>query len=161
MKLLNRTAAVFLSVIIILVLLAGCAKDTDETPQTDDPVSTPGIEFEPPEYIYQSKVIPFPKLPDDAENVRNVVLANNAVYFTASIPGNDADIRGVNLIFSMDVDGKNLEKLPDYTAALIGDNKTSGDVTINALHVDAGGDLWVVETAFFYNFEELDLNNAA
>jgi len=120
--------------ILIISVLASCASNKET-----------GNINNLPEVVYAYETIQFPPLPDGMENINNVVLADNTVYFSAWGEVHENTLINPNNLFSMDIDGTNLEALPNYVPGAFPENVKTGTVIISALHVDGDGNIWVAE----------------
>ena len=152
-RLFKYLLSIILAFTVIMSLLTGCGRNIDNE-QSSNSINIPGVNNQHPEYVYIPEVIQFPELPDGMENISNVVLTDNAVYFTAHGYTSEQSVIAVNNIFSMDVDGTNMVKLPDYIARSFLPEKT---MNIDTLHVDNEGYLWVLESMILYEQEKIDL----
>jgi len=164
LKTIKRISTVITAAAMILSLLSGCSKNSHDNRDGDNSSgSSSGMIVTPPEYIYLSEVIPFPALPDSLPNLGIVTLADNAVYFTARGDGNNVvywdenwnasrhfDVHG---LFTMNADGTDFTELPDYIAGSYPPDGANGFVTINDLHVDMEGYLWVLETLSLQEYD--------
>jgi len=142
---LKHTLTVILIILLCVVLLSGCKNNSE---------SEDG-------YFYKAEVIPFPELPAGFEEISNVTLAGDIIYFTASVNNisdsePDKSFRSP-AIFSMTSDGKNLKRLPEYSSEAPPPEATGGGIFISAMHADAHGNLWIVETGRYYISQEPDI----
>ena len=146
---LKHTLTVILIILLCVVLLAGCKNNSE---------SEDG-------YFYKAEVIPFPELPAGFEEISNITLAGDIIYFTASInvlsDNEPAKSFRSNAIFSMTSDGKNLSLLPQYSSEAPPSEATGGGTFISAMHADAHGNLWIVETGRYYISQEPDITKDA
>jgi len=135
-----------LSTLIVMLLLVGCDSGT-------------GDDFEPPEFVYLTDVMPF-SLPDGIEWITNITIANDSVYFAAFAEYDEDAPYHTFTIYSMDIDGSNIKELPNFTSveeAEIPDTAEGGSVQVYRLFVDKDDNIWVVERGeFFYTPEGLD-----
>jgi len=154
----NRKISIILAVIMIISLLVGCADDSDggegSNNSPGNPGSIPGDGIGLSEVVYLSEIIQFPELPGGKTSIDNIVLANEKVYFTATGPRIENNTFEMPGIFSMDVDGTNLEELSNYIASSILPETAQGSLSVNAMVVDELGNIWVYEYVFLY---EVDL----
>ncbi|MCL2427531.1 MAG: extracellular solute-binding protein, partial [Oscillospiraceae bacterium] len=106
--------------------------------------------------VFEAETIPFPNLPSGFDHVENITVANDMIYFTALSYGAGAPFLS-HAIFSMNFDGTDLQRLPNYSAKIEAHpDATQGFVSISALHIDVAGFIWVVEQGEFSatNFPE-------
>jgi len=152
----KNTKRVFMHVINILLIIsmsAGCANDPGDPPDSE-PGSISVVDIKPSDFIFRSEVIPFPDLPDGLVDINLVVLADDVVYFTAR--GDNDEQRQINVhgLFSMDFDGTNPAELTNYIPGALPADITSGYASIDDMHVDNEGNIWVAESR---GFQRLDL----
>ena len=147
-----RKIATVIVLLIFVSLSAGCAKDSGNT-QGNEPGTIPGTGLQYPEFVYISEIIPFPELPESFINITNVFITDETVYFTARNDSYEGSAVGVNGLFSMDVDGFNLVKLPNYVGTSFLTDKT---VSVDALHVDKEGYLWILESSVSYESDQIE-----
>ena len=147
-KKVKQILTIFLAILMLASLLAGCARDSEidqDSDQDGDQGSLTGVSINTSESaVYRSEIIPFPALPDIFTDIGIVILAENVVYFTALGGGEEGIANGFRL-FTMDVDGTNFSKLPNYIPGSLPPDAKSGYASINALHIDSEGNLWVSE----------------
>jgi len=129
----RRTAAAVMVTVMVLSLTTGCKKD----PEND---------YVPPEFMYVPEFI---SLPDGVQDIGNLVYAGDKVYFTSYIVLDEVDYRYTTKLFSMDIDGTNLNELPNYDPGSHYED-AQGGININALRIDSGGNLWVYESGYFF-----------
>ena len=143
----KRTIVLFIialiAVLIVPVFLTGCGSD-------------PGNGYEPPEFVYQPEVIPFP-LPEGVAWIDNLTIQGNSVYFTAMAEWNEGDMFSSYEIYTMDLDGTNAKALPNYdmTAEYPVDVE-NGSVQIYSIAIDISGNIWVAERGEFFNMSDGD-----
>jgi len=116
--------------------------------------SEPENDFEPPEYVYFPDVVPL-SLPDGIDWIDNVTVSGDKIYFTASGEFDEDFPFHFNDIFTMDLDGTNIKKLPDYIAAAeFPADAEQGNVQIYSIYIDKTGNIWVAERGEFFYFPE-------
>jgi len=141
----KRTIVLFIialiAVLIIPVLLTGCGND-------------PGNGFEPPEFVYQPEVIPFP-LPEGEVWIDHFTMQGDSVYFVAMGEWNEGDTFTSYSIYRMDLDGTNTRALPNYdvTKEYPADAE-NGSVQIYSIAIDRSGNIWIAERGEFFNMRE-------
>jgi len=142
----KRFFALGICILLLISILAGCAKDSENNQSIgNDNISENNLNQT--QRIYRSEIIPFPPLPDSLNHIDIVLLAENAIYFTAWNNKDEGQDNTYNTtgLFNMDVDGTNLTKLPDYIPGSLPTDLTEAFVSINAMQVDNDGYLWVSE----------------
>jgi len=112
--------------------------------------------------MYVAEVIPFPDLPAGFEDIRNITLAGDTIYFTASdsrlTDSETAEPFKFDAIFAMTIDGKNLRKLPEYSSeAAPPPEATGGGLFISAMHADEHGNVWIIETERYHTSDDPDI----
>jgi len=143
----KRTIVLFIialiAALIVPVFLTGCGSD-------------PGNGYEPPEFVYQPEVIPFP-LPEGVAWIDNLTIQGDSVYFTAMAEWNEGDTFSSYEIYTMDLDGTNARALPNYdiTAEYPADVE-NGSVQIYSISIDRSGNIWVAERGEFFNMQDGD-----
>ena len=153
MKLATCKSTLILAIVMLASLLAGCTSRSDDN-QGGSPGSIAGGVSNSSEFVYTSKIIPFPELPDGKTDVVVVLLTDNSVYFTAWGDGDAQNTLNTHGLYSMDVDGGNFTLLPNYIPGGLQANEISGEIAIKTLHVDSEGNLWVSE---YRDLQESDL----
>jgi ABC-type glycerol-3-phosphate transport system substrate-binding protein len=160
---LKSIIAVFLIITIITALLSGCASDSGGDTNEG---------FEPPEYVYLTEVMQFPRLPEWLPYIGAIAMSDDMVYFTAWGYGAENSHINVHSLFAMNQNGTRLTELPNHSKRLYTPNVISGYTSINALHTDSNGNLWIVESGgyilrerpadqkTFYIARKLDKNGA-
>jgi len=148
---LKHALTLMLLSILSIIVLSGCRNDSD----IDDNDSGQSGK------LYTAEVIPFPELPAGYDNINNITLVGDTVYFTASFSDHYAD-EATNsfksgVIFAMTIEGTNLRKLPDYSTETPPPAATGGSLYIDAINADGQGSIWVVETGRYYILEEPDI----
>jgi len=124
---------------LLLILLVGCRTGVDNN-------------FAPPEYVYLPEIIPFPTCPDGLEVIDKVAVTDDLVFFSAMFFGDVHGVIRTDLLFSMEIDGTNPELLPNYRPNRPKRTFSSGTISISSMHIDSGGNLWVVESGYFILF---------
>jgi len=136
----KSTAISFL--LLSVIILAGCtgAPKYDTQNNFDQQVY----------YVYSSKIKPFPRLPVFLPNIGAITLSGDAVYFTAwgYLPCEKYVV--AHSIFAMNHDGSDLRELPINLADSFPGDISFGYASINYLHIDNGGYLWLVITKSYY-----------
>jgi len=148
---LKRRLVVVLLVILSGFSLLGCRNNSDID-------NSGGLGGTAPQqdYFYVAEVIPFPDLPAGFEDIRNITLAGDTVYFSAS-EKRVAHFVGAepfrsDAIFAMTIDGTNLIKLPEYSVETPPPEADSGGLFIGAMYADGRGSIWVVEIGRYYAY---------
>ena len=101
------------------------------------------------DFFYLPEAVQFPENVIERINSGNIVFYNETVYFTITSTNVVTDTRiPINSIFSMNIDGTNHHKLPDYSVTESLD-VTGGYVSIEKLITDAYGYLWVIESVHY------------
>jgi len=147
---LKHTSIVILLIIICVVLLSGCKNNYDAKGENKQG------------HFYKAEVISFPELPAGYEEISNITLAGDIVYFTASINNLSDNGRTESFnsvaIFSMASDGTNLRKLPGYISQSAPPPAASGGgLFIYAMQADADGNILLIEAERYYVSEEPDI----
>ena len=130
-----RTVAAVMAAVMVLALATGCKRDK-------------GDSFEPPEFVFTSEFVSFP---EDIIGVRNLVYAGDKIYFSAELVLDAEAYTYITKIFSMDLDGSNLNELTNYVAATLAEG-AEGYVSIGMMLIDTAGDLWVSESGYMYRY---------
>ena len=157
MSLTKRKIAFGLAIIMLASLLAGCSNDSDND-RENEPGYTIGVDHTSPEFVYLSELIPFPDLPEGMTNIRTVTLADNTVYFIAWGHGEENNWFDAHGLFSMDIDGSDLVELLVYTDEALASDNTSSFITIDAMHVDSSGHIWIVESRGSFDHDLSDMS---
>ncbi|MDR2598755.1 MAG: extracellular solute-binding protein, partial [Oscillospiraceae bacterium] len=139
--------------LLITLIMSSCKQEIDNG--FDDGFDdVPSGDFTPPKYVYSAEKIPFPELPENLTDVGNIQLTEDKVFFTASNSDNHNSSFNNHRLFSMNIDSTELYELENYATGAIFSNAFGGPVSIHTIHIDYYGDLWVVESRFFY--EDID-----
>ncbi|MDR2600258.1 MAG: hypothetical protein LBC73_08285, partial [Oscillospiraceae bacterium] len=157
----KRLTALILIFVISLIIIAGCKKETDNNGSLDN--GKPNVNDT--EYVYVAETLP---IPDDIKNIQNLIYVDNKLYFvstftsTTYIPIGDNSDEVImddfynpkySEIFTMNLDGTDVYRLPDYTSPL---NVAPGNIgfhTIVDMIIDTGNNLWVLE--FWEHWEQI------
>jgi ABC-type glycerol-3-phosphate transport system substrate-binding protein len=132
---------------IVAILLVGCAKDSE---------GEPDYAFEPPEFVFMTEVVPFPRLPEWLPNIGAVALGEDKVYFTAWGHGGE-DIHFItHSLFVMNYNGTGLAELPNQLEESLPPDIEYGFMSISALHIDSEGNLWAVESGNYAVHNQVD-----
>ena len=129
-----RILAVIMAIVLILPVLAGCRRESDEL-------------YVPPEFVFMPEAIP---LPDGIWNISNVAYANDTIYFAAYIVLDMDTWETTTKIFHMNIDGTNVEELTNYDSGGSQYEDAMGHMDLSSLNVDSDGNIWVVENGWFY-----------
>lgn len=137
---------------VLLTLVAGC-DNTVRAPEDDGP----------PEFVYTiTEAIP---LPGDIGDVTAITYTYNKVYFATAVYSNDeaTKTKSINCnIYSMNMDGLELQRIPNYSFSTNAPSDAHGEAVIHTLRVDNDGNLWVAEKNGLYFFdlpEDFDSEN--
>jgi len=129
---------VFIMIVVITVCLIGCAN----TSYADDLY----------DYIYASEVLGRLDAPDEWD-IGRVLFGEDRIYFIASnFFGSETAISS-DALFSMDINGTEISRLPNFTTPIPPDDATGGHTAISALHIDSNGYLWTFENGDFNTIE--------
>jgi len=138
--------------IILILLIAGCKNNQNSG--TDDPennpVTNPGG-FDPSEFAYIPEFF-YPTLPDGTSRITidNLTYANGKLYFSSSLPIEDAvwdfDVK----IYTMDFNGTNITQLPNYDIKKSSQEEAESNIVISAMAADKNGNIWIVENENHY-----------
>jgi len=132
-----RILAAIVAAILLVSIIAGCSRNTD------DP-----NEIETPEFVFVPEVI---QLPEGITDMQNLVYSDGKLYFTSFLM--DEENYSYNtMLFSMDIDGTNMKALENYSGGDMPEG-AMGQFFINAMRIDRDGNIWVVENGNFYGFE--------
>jgi ABC-type glycerol-3-phosphate transport system substrate-binding protein len=134
-----RKHAIIISLLVV-VLLAGCASDSGDDFD---------FAFEPPDFVYTTEIVPFPRLPEWLPNIEAIALSEDKVYFTAWGHGGEDTHFNAHSLFFMNFDGTGLAELPNQLMNSLPYDVEYGFMSINALHIDGDGNLWTVETGSY------------
>jgi len=146
---LKHTSTVILIIILCVFLISGCRNNSNAAVDSKQG------------HFNIAEVIPFPDLLAGYEELNNITLAGELIYFTASV-NNLSDSETTKsfksvAIFSMDLNGTNLRKLHEYSSeAAPPPAATGGGIFIDAMYADEHGNIWIVETGRYYISEEPD-----
>jgi len=146
-KLLAGKPTVVLILLAIATFLICCANDSGSDTIDD---------FEPPDFMYVTEVIPFPKLPEWFSDIGVIALADDVVYFTVCNNGNENVDFIIHNLFVMKTDGTGFAELPNHSAESFPIDATQGYAFINHISIDNDGNLWTVETGNFSESSILD-----
>jgi len=128
-KFIRQLSAIVLITLSILIMVAGCSRDSDSRN---------------PEFIYVSESI---LIPQELGGISNLNYFDNKVYFTSNLQiyNDDHTITFSSAIYSINTDGTGLALLPEYKSptALLPD--ALGGVIIDVMHIDRNGSIWVAE----------------
>jgi len=133
-----------LTSLIIVTTLAGCGSKSD----INDKDSLQS-------QLYDAEIINVPLIPSDIGHVEHITISGEVVYFSAQ-PMESATMFSYDVLYSMNIDGSNLVKLHNYTLDAPPPNANGGGVSINALHTDVNGNVWVIETASYFTFNNIE-----
>jgi len=138
-----------LSVILFMYILTGCANDSRSS---QDSTSNDAIETNDKhvEYLYTSEIIPFSAVNNETDYISNVFLSDTAVYFTSRNDGGENKSSNSSAIFSMSFDGTGLMELQNYTPEAFSSKELGISGSIDVIHIDNSGDLWVAESQGVY-----------
>jgi hypothetical protein len=123
-----------LTISIATALLIGCGASVDDS-------------FSPPEYVYLTEIITFPTRPGGTEVVDRFAVSDELVFFSTVEYGERRE--SADRLMSMELDGTNPERLPEYRPYLPERNYTHGFVSIISMYVDINGYLWIIENGVF------------
>ncbi|MCL2821208.1 MAG: extracellular solute-binding protein [Oscillospiraceae bacterium] len=183
---LKRAIATILATSLLFALLAGCRginNDTDNI--TDGSAETQGNtwgsrvvnwssteQFDTPEFLYLTEYVEFPNFRDIGGNIRNIILKDGTVYFTAGIKGRIYELsndHGVfrssdseDAIFFIDTNTKEIIRLPEYRISFPPEEEVISYMSyITAMHVDNDGNIWIaeyIESYYYEDFDNIDLS---
>jgi len=134
-KLKLRIFATCLAIAMLLPIIAGCRRDTNN--------------FEPPEFVFVAETLAIQG--SDIENIQNPVYFDNTLYFWSPILLDEVTWSSTAKLFSMDIDGTNLIELPNYNPGEPPYPDANASFNIMQLVIDDGY-IWVVEFGVFYRF---------
>jgi len=142
----SRTIPILIILLVVVIGSAGCSNN----PESD---------IKQPDYVYNPDVVQFP-LPDSAEFISNIAVAGESVYFTATHAGHEDGAFEFLEIYTMNIDGSNIEILPNYSvAADVPEKAEEGYTFIHSMVVDKNGNIWVIERGEYFYFPEGISNN--
>lgn len=142
----KKIPPIALVLVLILSLITGCtnAPDADIDGDRNGQLQ---------EYIF---VPEFTRIPDEAERATNFTYFDGKVYFTSSINLNDgvylSHVQSTSKIYHMDTDGANFTALPGYAPTFPGMD-VYGAIDVQAMQADDAGNMWIVESAAFWQFD--------
>jgi len=136
---LPRLLAALLAAVMLISLSAGCRRNPDD----------PNGEAETPDFVYVPEFI---SLPEGIMDISMLVYANEKLFFSSWYMSEEEPYSYGNKLFSMNMDGSDLKELSNYSPTQPPEG-AMGNVNINALRVDEGGNLWVAENGDFYGFD--------
>ena len=151
----KKIITITLCLTLMLGMLTACKNDPSDTPENGNPNNPSNIagglnndsyNYEPPEYIYIAKSVPFP---NEVSHVSHLVYYENKVVFASSPTGIYNDVR----LYSMNLDGTDSKELPGYV--LFEPEEISGyysNAYLKDIVIDSSGNIWV--------FEEWDYSNS-
>ena len=110
-----------------------------------------------PDFIYVPDIMPI-VMPQGIEWIDNVIVAGGSVYFSALPEADDGsdDVPSVTVfdIYSMNLDGSNMKKLPNYKIDIeYPDDTEFGNLQLQSLYIDNLGNIWVVERGEFFKHD--------
>ncbi|MDR2589646.1 MAG: hypothetical protein LBC71_01475 [Oscillospiraceae bacterium] len=157
----KKLIAVVLVFVISLTITYGCKKDIDNNGNTDN--GKPDINGIG-DYVYVAETLP---IPDDIKNIQNLIYIDNKLYFvstfesTTYFPIGDVSDEVVmddfynpkySEIFAMNLDGTDVNQLPDYTSPIdVAPGNTSFHIIVDMI-IDTSNNLWVLE--FWEHWEQ-------
>jgi len=146
-KLVIRSIKVLAIFLITVVIIVGCANISYSDGLHD--------------YIYAPEVLGRLHAPDGWD-ISRVLFGEGKLFFIASnFYGSQTSIFS-DALFSMDINGTEIERLPNYIIPTPPDDATDGHTVILALHIDNNGYLWTFENGVFHTIEfedNLDSDN--
>ena len=158
-KIMPRILAVLLVSVMVLTVLAGCRRDSDENngrPGASDDRGSIGNGFVPPEYVFVPEFI---DLPETVHEIGHFTYAGGVLYFISTERDTETYYMDVNSLFSMSPDGSNLTKLDNFeplSAAPAGGDegfKVIESSYIMTLIADSDGNLWIIENGWAEFFD--------
>ena len=134
------TVMVALLILIAALLLSGCQ-------------GNPGIDPDAPEFVFVPEVMPIP-MPEGIDWINNVIIAQDLIYFTAQSAGDEDTMLHTNDVFSMELNGSNPQRLPNFTLGTeIPAETEGGNIQIYSISVDNDGNIWLAESGEFFKFD--------
>ena len=115
------------------------------------------------EYAFLPEFTSLSALAGNLPNMGNITIEKNTVYFTSTSELKSDTLFRTTRIFTLDLNESALAYLPNYAATSPPPEAQGGGVYINAMQVDADGNLWVVEESSFVEFDfpfHFDLDEA-
>jgi ABC-type glycerol-3-phosphate transport system substrate-binding protein len=137
MKKALKTIFIIMASLLMITLLSGCREDLEST-------------YEVPEFIYVPKFLTIP-IPEEMTEVRNLVYVGDRVYFTSFMVADWESFATETKVFTMQIDGSGMAELVNYSAGLP-NKEVLSNITIESLHVDKDGYLWVHESGRIFQF---------
>ena len=161
-KSIKHISITLIALLMVINLSVGCSKSINDD-GNDDPgdntVNIPVIDVELPDTIFLTELVQFPQLPGDKTNIKNVILADSKVYFTAINPRDEHTMFELPCIFTMDVNGTNLQELVNYTPWSSSPDDALSYVSIDGVYVDSSGYLWIAESVVIIDDNQADYIN--
>ncbi|MDR2590662.1 MAG: hypothetical protein LBC71_06730, partial [Oscillospiraceae bacterium] len=158
----KNLTAVVLVFVISLTIISGCKNDTDSNGSSDN--GKPDVNVGD-EYVYVAETL---QISDEIKNIQNLINLDNKLYFVSTFTSNTylpiGDGSGEVImddfynpeyseIFTMNLDGTDVSRLPDYTSPI---DVTPGNTsfhTIVDMIIDTDNNLWVLE--FWEHWEQI------
>lgn len=133
-KNLTRVLAITLASVLMIATIAACRNDDS------------GVDaFAPPEFIYVPESVP---LPEDISDISNLAFLDGRVYFTSTTYDYNEETyeyHNETSIYSMNPDGSDLTKLPDYSSPIDVPDNASGGIYVRNMTPDSEGNFWIME----------------
>ena len=135
-----RLTAAMMAAVLLATLIAGCKRNNDE--ESNNGVVTP-------EFVY---VAEYMNLPDDVTDISNLTIIGEKLYFSSQVMIDEETYTYASKLFSMNIDGTGMAELANYSP---GENPEGamGSDNIQSFSSDGDGNLWVVETGYYYGFD--------
>jgi len=122
---------------LLLPILAACNNEADSF-------------YEPPEFIFVPDII---QISDNIPNMSNLMIHEDTIFFSSQILIDEETWTYETKIFSMNIDDPNPSPLPNYIPTESPYPDAMGNVNIMTMNMDNDGNIWIVETGWFYRFD--------
>ena len=136
-KITFRLIAAVLAVALLVPVIAGCRR----TPEN--------LFYDPPEFIFIPEVM---RISDDISEIRNLIVSGDTVFFSSQVMVDEDFWLYDTKLYSMNIDGSNVAPLPNYVAPSSPFSDALGTVNVSTMNADDDGNLWVVESGWFFRF---------
>ena len=156
-----RHTPTFIIIVTLITLLTSCRVDGGSGSNTDNPgfnetgepsrgTNTAGwsatMAFDLPEFLYLTESVGFPALPNDASRIRNIVITDNLIFFSARNPSgyllsneqSELQVHEWNdHVYSLDITTMEITKLQGFTPTINMGGATAGEGEITFVFDDS------------------------
>jgi len=135
-----RILLVTVACILLAGTLSGCNRDVS-------------VVIEEPVYVFVPEFTSISALTGELPNISNIIVVGNSLYFTSTNDMVNDSLFQTTHIFRINLDESEITYLPNYAVTPPTNDAEGGGVLINAIQIDADGNLWVAETERYLAFD--------